>query len=63
MTSQAVMALLPVLVPLVLNLLKTGSSKAGAVATGNPVMNAFLDSDGDGDVDLGDLMSHASRFM
>ncbi len=63
MASQAVIALLPVLVPLVLNLLKTGSTKAGAAASGNPVMNAFLDSDGDGDVDLGDLLSHAGRFM
>ncbi len=66
MNSQAVMALLPMLVPLVLNLLKTGSSKAGtagAAATGNPVLSAFLDNDGDGDVDLGDLMSKASRFL
>ncbi|NJM56510.1 MAG: DUF937 domain-containing protein [Synechococcales cyanobacterium RU_4_20] len=63
MTSQAVLAVLPLLVPLVLNLLKTGSSKAGAAATGNPVLSAFLDKDGDGDVDLGDLMSQASRFM
>lgn len=70
MTSQAVIALLPVLVPLVLNLLKTGASKTESAAGssggnlgGNPVLSAFLDSDRDGDVDLGDIMSHASRFL
>ncbi len=63
MTSQAVMALLPMLVPLVLNLLKTGSSKAESAAAANPVLNAFLDSDGDGDVDLGDLMAQAGKFI
>lgn len=63
MNSQAIIAMLPVLVPLVLNLLKTGSSKAESAAVGNPVLNAFLDSDGDGDVDLGDIMGHAAKFM
>ncbi|NJN29830.1 MAG: DUF937 domain-containing protein [Synechococcales cyanobacterium RM1_1_8] len=64
LNSQAIIAMLPVLVPLVLNLLKTGSSKAEAqVAAGNPVLNAFLDSDRDGDVDLGDIMAQAGKFM
>lgn len=62
MNSQAILAMLPVLVPLVLNLLKTGSSKADAAAAGNPVLNAFLDSDGDGDVDLGDIIAQAGKF-
>ncbi len=63
MNSQAIIAMLPVLVPLVLNLLKTGSSKAEAASAGNPVLNAFLDSDRDGDVDLGDIMGHAAKFL
>lgn len=67
LNSQTILAMLPVLVPLVLNLLKTGASNGNApaapAAQGNPVLNAFLDSDGDGDVDLGDIMAQAGKFM
>jgi hypothetical protein len=67
LNSQAIIAMLPVLVPLVLNLLKTGANKADApaaqTAQGNPVLNAFLDGDRDGDVDLGDIMAQAGKFM
>ncbi len=56
-------------VPVVLNLLSTGaaakpSGQAASPATGgNPVLSAFLDSDGDGDTDLGDALSMAGRFL
>lgn len=64
--SEQVLAMLPMLVPIVLNLLKQGSptSPSGAPAAGgNSVLNTFLDADGDGDVDIGDAMSMAGRFM
>ncbi|AKG23400.1 DUF937 domain-containing protein [Calothrix sp. 336/3] len=50
---------LPTLVPMVLNLLKSGASNQG----GNSVLSSFLDADGDGDVDITDAMQMASRYM
>lgn len=66
--ANQVIALLPVLVPIVLNLLKQGSQQSGSpsstTASGdNTVLNGFLDADGDGDVDVGDAMSLAGRFL
>ncbi|MEB3359275.1 MAG: hypothetical protein VKK04_21295 [Synechococcales bacterium] len=63
--AATVQAMLPVLVPLVLNFLKTGSSSQGVSRSAQPnsVLGAFLDSDGDGDVDMGDALSMASQFM
>ncbi|MGD1875669.1 MAG: DUF937 domain-containing protein [Mastigocoleus sp.] len=55
-----VQGMLPMLVPMVLNLLKTGSSSQGG---GNSVLNSFLDQDGDGDVDMADMMQMASRHL
>lgn len=62
MSSQQIQSMLPMLVPLVMQLLNSGTSKQGAAAAGNPVLTAFLDSDGDGDVDMGDMLSMAGRF-
>jgi uncharacterized protein YidB (DUF937 family) len=69
-SADQVIALLPILVPIVLNLLKQGSQQSGApaasganTASTNPVLNGFLDADGDGDVDVGDAMSLAGRFL
>jgi uncharacterized protein YidB (DUF937 family) len=56
--SQA-QQMLPALVPVVLNFLNAGNSQAGA----NPILTSFLDADGDGDVDMADLMQMASRYM
>ncbi len=62
-----IQAMLPVLVPLALNLLKTGSGNSTAQAAqggqANSVLNAFLDADGSGEVDLGDALSMAGRFL
>ncbi|NJM71171.1 MAG: DUF937 domain-containing protein [Scytonema sp. RU_4_4] len=55
--------LLPTLVPLVLNLLKSGANAQNPQAGGNPILNSFLDADGDGDVDISDAMQMASRYM
>ncbi|MCU0525429.1 MAG: DUF937 domain-containing protein [Elainella sp. Prado103] len=70
-SRDQMMALLPILVPIVLGLLKQGSSTqnspagntANSTASSNPVLNSFLDADGDGDVDMGDAMSMAGRFL
>ena len=62
LSSQQVEAMLPTLVPLALNLLQGGSNTQNPQA-GNPVLNAFLDSDRDGDVDLGDMLRGASQFI
>jgi hypothetical protein len=68
LNTGTIQAMLPILVPLALNLLKTGSSNtttAQATQGGqsNSVLNAFLDADGDGDVDLGDTLSMAGKFL
>ncbi|MCU0541215.1 MAG: DUF937 domain-containing protein [Oscillatoriaceae cyanobacterium Prado104] len=63
LNSETVQAMIPVLVPLVLNLLQTGSNMQNPNQGSNPVLNAFLDGDGDGDVDISDAMSMASRFL
>ncbi len=60
--SRTIQAMLPILVPLVLNFLRTGNNQKNIQGT-NPVLNSFLDSDGDGDVDLNDMMNMASRYL
>ncbi|MGF1481174.1 MAG: hypothetical protein ACFB4I_17100 [Cyanophyceae cyanobacterium] len=55
-----VQAMLPILVPLVLNFLKTGHSRGiGA----NNVLSGFLDNDRDGDIDIADALQMASRHL
>ncbi|MEM7769513.1 MAG: DUF937 domain-containing protein [Cyanobacteria bacterium P01_E01_bin.6] len=65
--ASMIQSMLPVLVPLALNFLKTGASSGGTsqatASSNNSVLDAFLDSDGDGDVDLGDALSMAGRFL
>ncbi len=55
--------LLPTLVPIILNLLKTGNDTQNSEQPSNNVLNSFLDADGDGDVDIADAMGMASRFL
>ncbi|NJP11199.1 MAG: DUF937 domain-containing protein [Leptolyngbyaceae cyanobacterium RU_5_1] len=62
LSAEQVQGLLTMAVPLVLNMLRTGASNQGAQG-GNTVLNAFLDSDSDGDVDIGDAMALAGRFL
>lgn len=59
---NTIQAMLPTLVPVVLNLLQSGSTTQAGPG-GNSVLNSFLDTDGDGQVDLGDAMSLANRFF
>lgn len=59
---QTILAALPILVPLVLNLLQTGNTQ-NPQAGNNNVLSAFLDGDRDGDVDLGDVIGMAGQFL
>ena len=67
--SRTIQSILPILVPLVLNLLKTGNRKVNSSArssnsaASNSVLNSFLDADGDGDVDVADAINMASRYL
>ncbi|WP_414588006.1 DUF937 domain-containing protein [Scytonema sp. PCC 10023] len=63
LNAGMVQQLLPILVPVVLNLLKSGSNSQNPQAGGNPVLNSFLDSDRDGDVDIMDAIQLASRYL
>jgi hypothetical protein len=58
--SEQILSALPVLVPAVLGLLNMGKS-AGGIGS-NPLLASFLDTDKDGDTDLGDVLHFASRF-
>lgn len=60
--AQTIQAAMPLLIPLVLNFLQTGASNQGG-SGGNPVLNQFLDSDRDGDVDVGDAIAMAGQFL
>ena len=62
LNGQQIQAMLPVLVPLVMQMLNSGTNRAGTTSGNNSVLNAFLDADGDGDVDMGDMLSMAGRF-
>ena len=62
LNAGTIQSMLPILVPLVLNLLKTGNSKSNMQGN-NSIASTFLDSDGDGDVDMGDAMRMASRYL
>lgn len=55
--------MLPILVPLVLNLLQTGTRGQNPQHGSNPVLSAFLDADRDGDVDIADAMQMAGRYL
>jgi hypothetical protein len=63
--GNKIQAMLPVIVPIALNFLKSGSTSTGEAGEGrsNSVLNTFLDGDADGDVDLGDALSMANRFL
>ncbi|MEL6930671.1 MAG: DUF937 domain-containing protein [Cyanobacteria bacterium J06600_6] len=62
LNARTIQSMLPILVPLVLNLLRTGN-KRNNIQGGNPILNSFLDADGDGDVDISDMMAMAHRHL
>lgn len=74
--SNTVMRLISVALPAVIALLQSGrpaAAPAGAAVTDatrataggqtNPILSQFLDSDGDGDVDMNDMLQLTSRFL
>ncbi|NJK30503.1 MAG: DUF937 domain-containing protein [Acaryochloris sp. SU_5_25] len=63
LNSNVIEGLLPTLVPLVLNLLHSGTSQQNPQQGSNPVLSNFLDSDNDGDVDVADALRMAGNFM
>ena len=68
LNAQTIQALLPIVVPIVLQLLQSGATNQSGQPSqpgqgSNTVLNSFLDSDNDGDVDVGDAFSLASRFL
>ena len=62
LNPQMIQQMLPILVPIVLNMLQTGTH-AQSPQGGNPVLNAFLDADHDGDVDISDAMHLAAKHI
>ena len=62
LSAGTVQSMLPILVPLVLKFLQTGSNTQNPQGS-NPVLNTFLDADGDGDVDIADAMQMAGRYL
>lgn len=53
---------MPILIPAVLGLLNMGANKPGT-GGGNPLLTGFMNSDRDGDVDLGSVFKFANRFL
>lgn len=60
--AATIQSLLPVVVPIILNLLRSGANTQNPQHA-NPVLSTFLDSDGDGDTDVSDLIGLVGRFM
>lgn len=63
LNAGTIQQMLPILVPMVLNLLKSGTSTQNSQHGSNPVLSAFLDADRDGDVDITDAMQMAGRYL
>lgn len=61
LAPNTIQSMLPAVVPLVLNLLQAGSQNDPNGE--NTVLSSFLDADGDGDVDISDVMKMAGRFL
>lgn len=68
--TSVIWKLLPVVLPAVVGMLQSGRRSASAPAApnfslphANPILAHFLDSDGDGDVDLADTVRLASQFL
>ncbi|OUC13928.1 MAG: hypothetical protein B0A82_14695 [Alkalinema sp. CACIAM 70d] len=63
MDPNLIQGILPTLVPVILNFLQSGASSQSGSGTNNPVLNLFLDANQDGNVDLGDAMNLAAKFL
>ncbi len=63
LNPQQIQSMLPLLIPVVLQLLQTGASSQNPQTGSNPVLNQFLDSNNDGDVNIADAIQLASHFL
>jgi hypothetical protein len=63
LNAATIQAMLPIAIPAVLSLLKTGANNENPEQEANPVLTSFLDADGDGDMDMNDVMNLAGRFL
>lgn len=63
LNAGTIQQMLPILVPLVLNMLQTGTNTQNPQGGANPVLNSFLDADRDGDVDVADAMQLAGHYL
>lgn len=66
LSPNAIQGMLPTLIPVVLGLLSMGAKKPGvtsAANSSNSLLNTFLDSNQDGNTDLGDVLKFATRFL
>ncbi|WP_416675320.1 DUF937 domain-containing protein [Egbenema bharatensis] len=61
-SSSLVQMALPTLIPAVLSLLNMGSPKPG-VQGSNSILDTFLNSKNDSDIDLGHVFQFANRFL
>jgi hypothetical protein len=62
LSPNVIQAALPSLTSAMLGFLNMGATKPG-IQGSNPILNTFLDSDRDGDTDLGDVLKFANRFI
>lgn len=62
LSSNTIQSMLPILVPLVLKFLQTGNNTENPQGS-NPVLNTFLDTTGDGNVDMADILQMAGRYF
>lgn len=62
LSPALVQTMLPELISTVLGVLNMGAPAPGARGT-NPLLSAFLNSDNDKDVDMGDVLKFAGRFL
>lgn len=60
--ANTIQAMLPIVVPVILNLLKTGTQTQNPQGT-NSVLHSFLDANGDGTVDVAEALQMAGRFL
>ena len=62
--SGMIQSMLPSLIPIVLGMLQSGAPQTGAQSPGNnPLLNMFLDANHDGNLDVGDAMGLAMKFV
>lgn len=62
LSAGTIQAMLPILVPLVLKLLQTGTNNSQPQGS-NPVLNTFLDANHDGEVNIADVLQMAGGYL